>query len=64
MATYTDAEKIQGFDYLHEKRRRSKDQFDELLEKYRDLRHDGATLDAGDVLADLQKLYYDTYFLK
>lgn len=64
MITRTDAEKIEGFDYLYEKRKRSKDQFDDLLEKYRDLQHDRAQLDASDVLADLQKLYYDTYFLK
>lgn len=60
----TDAEKLERYEYMTEKNRRNKEAFAEILEKYRDLQIEGATIPAGDALKDLQGLYNALYLLR
>lgn len=60
----TEAEKAAGFEYLQEKRKRSKAAFSDVLDKYMDLQNEDASIPARDVVKDLQRLYDDLYLLR
>lgn len=60
----TDQDKAERYDYLQEKRKRSKAAFSDVLDKYMDLQNEDASIPARDVVRDLQRLYDDLYLLR
>lgn len=60
----TEAEKAAGFEYLQEKRHRTKAAFSDVLDKYMDLQNANKSIPARDVVRDLQRLYNDLYLLR
>lgn len=60
----TDQDKAERYDYLQEKRKRSKAAFSDVLDKYMDLQNEDASIPARDVVRDLQRLYDGLYLLR